>query len=163
MRRRPRVDGRLVDGPNAIGGEWGHNPLPWARADEHPGERCWCGRLGCMETWVSGPGVAADHARHNGETITAEEIAARALSGDHAARETLARHADRLARGIAHVINILDPWIIVLGGGLSKIGSLYADLPRLAARYVFAASPLIDVRPPRWGDASGVRGAARLW
>ncbi len=156
-------DGRLIDGPNAIGGEWGHNPLPWARADEHPGPACWCGRIGCMETWVSGTGLAADHQRQTGQNLTAEAIAARASAGDAAASATLERHADRLARGVAHVINIFDPAVVVLGGGLSKLGHLYLELPRLAAPFVFADQPHIDIRPPKWGDASGVRGAAWLW
>lgn len=156
-------DGNLMDGPNAIGGEWGHNPLPWARGDEHPGPVCWCGRAGCLEQWVSGTGLAADHLRRTGEDTTADAIAARAAVGDAKARETLARHADRLARGIAHVVNLIDPDVIVLGGGLSKLEGLYSDLPKLAAPHVFAAAPRITIRPPRWGDASGVRGAARLW
>ena len=156
-------NGRLVDGPNAIGGEWGHNPLPWASADERPGPQCWCGRCGCMEMWASGTGLAADHCRVTGEHLTAEQIARRAGEGDDAARATLARHAGRLARGLAQVINLFDPHVIVLGGGLSNLDALYEDLPRLAAPHVFAAVPRISVRPPRWGDASGVRGAARLW
>ena len=157
------VDGRLIDGPNAIGGEWGHNPLPWARADEHPGPACWCGRIGCLETWVSGTGLAADHRRQTGQDLTAEEIAACAAAGDAAAQATLERHADRLARGLAHVVNIFDPAVVVLGGGLSKLGHLYQELPRLAGPRVFADQPHIDIRPPTWGDASGVRGAAWLW
>jgi fructokinase len=157
------LDGRLIDGPNAIGGEWGHNPLPWARADEHPGPRCWCGRSGCMETWVSGPGMAADHLRQTGQSLTAEEIAAHAAAGDTTARATLTRHAERLGRGLAHVVNIVDPHVIVLGGGLSKLAGLYSVLPALVAAHVFAAQPIVDIRPPRWGDASGVRGAAWLW
>lgn len=156
-------DGRLVDGPNAIGGEWGHNPLPWPQGDEHPGPLCWCGRAGCLEQWVSGTGLAADHLRRTGENTTADAIASRAAAGDGTARETLTRHAGRLARGIAHVVNLIDPEVIVLGGGLSKLGGLYADLPRLVTPHVFAAAPRVDIRPPRWGDASGVRGAARLW
>lgn len=156
-------DGRLVDGPNAIGGEWGHNPLPWPKGDEHPGPLCWCGRAGCLEQWVSGTGLAADHLRRTGEDTTADAIAARAAAGDGPARETLARHAGRLARGIAHVVNLIDPEVIVLGGGLSKLAGLYVDLPRLVTTHVFAAAPRVDIRPPRWGDASGVRGAARLW
>ncbi len=157
------VNGQFIDGPNAIGGEWGHNPLPWARADEHPGPVCWCGRIGCMETWVSGTGLAADHRRQAGQDLTAEEIAASAAAGDAAAQATLARHADRLARGLAHVVNIFDPTVVVLGGGLSNLGHLYPELPRLAKPYVFADEPHIVIRPPKWGDASGVRGAARLW
>jgi fructokinase len=156
-------DGRLIDGPNAIGGEWGHNPLPWSLPEEHPGPPCWCGRRGCMEAWVSGPALAADHLRVCGESLDAEAIAARAGRGDPAARATLHRHADRLARGLAHVINVFDPEVIVLGGGLSRMAHLYDEVPGLARPHVFAADPTIDIRPPRWGDASGVRGAAWLW
>jgi len=157
------IDGRLVDGPRGIGGEWGHNPLPWASADEHPGPRCWCGRRGCMETWVSGPGLAADHARVTGEQLAAETIAARAAAGRPDACATLLRHADRLARGLAHVVNILDPEVIVLGGGLSRVAELYDRLPDLMAPHVFSDTPEVRVVPPRWGDDSGVRGAAWLW
>jgi fructokinase len=157
------VDGRLIDGPNAISGEWGHNPLPWSSPGEHPGPLCWCGRLGCMETWISGTGLAADHLRVTGCDKSAEEIADLAGRGDAASIATLARHAGRFARGIAHVLNIFDPAVIVLGGGLSKLDGLYAELPRLTAPYVFADDPIIDIRPPRWGDAGGVRGAAWLW
>jgi fructokinase len=156
-------EGRLVDGPRGIGGEWGHNPLPWPRADELPGPRCWCGRHGCMETWVSGTGLAADHARVVGGSLDAEEVARRAAAGDGEAGATLARHADRLARGLAHVVNIFDPEVIVLGGGLSRLGHLYDVLPGLIAPHVFADDGRVEVRPPRWGDASGVRGAAWLW
>jgi fructokinase len=156
-------DGRLIDGPRGVGGEWGHNPLPWSTAEEHPGERCWCGRRGCMETWVSGTGLEADHARVAGERLPAEEIAARAGRGEAAARATLDRHASRLARGLAHVINIFDPDVIVLGGGLSKLAHLYEAVPALAAPYVFADPARVAIRPPVWGDAGGVRGAAWLW
>jgi fructokinase len=155
--------GHLVDGPLGIGGEWGHNPLPWAAADEHPGPRCWCGRNGCLETWVSGPGLEADHARVTGERLAGVEIVARAEAGDAAARATLDRHASRLARGLAHVINILDPHVVVLGGGLSNLAHLYAELPDRIRPHLFAAHASVTVRPPRWGDASGVRGAAWLW
>ena len=153
----------LIDGPRGIGGEWGHNPLPWVSVEEHPGPRCWCGRFGCMETWVSGPGLEADHARATGERIAAEEIAARAAAGDAAAGATLDRHAGRLARGLAHVINIFDPDVIVLGGGLSKLVHLYEMLPALTAPHVFAEPAHVVIRPPLWGDAGGVRGAAWLW
>ncbi|MBX9591066.1 MAG: ROK family protein [Hyphomonadaceae bacterium] len=157
------VNGQLIDGPHGIGGEWGHNPLPWAASDEHPGPRCWCGRHGCMETWVSGPGLEADHARATGATLTSEEIAARAGQGDAQAGASLERHASRLARGLAHVVNIFDPHVIVLGGGLSQLSHLYRVLPGRMAPLIFAEHGHIDLRPPRWGDASGVRGAARLW
>jgi fructokinase len=157
------VGGRLIDGARGIGGEWGHNPLPWSAADEHPGPRCWCGRNGCMEVWVSGPGLEADHARVAAVALGCEDIAARAEAGEAAAIGTLERHAGRLARGLAHVVNIFDPHVIVLGGGLSNLTHLYAALPGLMAPYVFAEKGHVDVRPPRWGDAGGVRGAARLW
>jgi fructokinase len=155
--------GSLIDGPLGIGGEWGHNPLPWAMPEELPGPLCWCGRNGCMETWVSGPGLEADHARVAGERLTSETIAARAEGGEPSAKGTLQRHASRLARGLAHVVNIFDPHVIVLGGGLSNLPHLYAVLPDQVSVRVFAAHPAITIRRPHWGDASGVRGAAWLW
>ncbi len=154
--------GALIDGPLGIGGEWGHNPLPWMRPDEFPGPKCWCGRLGCMETWVSGPGLAADHKHMTGVAITAEQIAAAAQDGDAAAEAAMRRHASRLARGLAQVINIFDPEVIVLGGGLSKLSHLYGKLPDLVSQHIFADQPSVSIRPPKWGDASGVRGAAWL-
>jgi fructokinase len=157
------VDGRLHDGPRSIAGEWGHNPLPWAKLDEYPGPSCWCGRKGCLETWVSGPGMTADHSRQTGKMQTAVEIAAEARSGDQAAIATLNRHADRLARGLAHIVNIVDPDILVLGGGLSQLPQLYEELPGLMAPHIFADQPSVAIKAPRWGDASGSRGAARLW
>lgn len=157
------IDGRIVDGPNAIGGEWGHTPLPTPRDDERPGLQCWCGRLGCMETWVSGPAVAADHQRVTGMVLRSEEIAVLARSGDEAARATLERLADRLARGLATITNVLDPEVIVLGGGLSSIDMLYELITARLEPLVFADHATINVRPPKWGPASGVRGAARLW
>ena len=157
------INGRLLDGPRGIGGEWGHNPLPWTTSDECPGPSCWCGRKGCLETWVSGPGMAADHARLTGETLTAVEIAERARCGNDAATATLSRHADRLARGLAHVVNITDPDVLVLGGGLSQLPHLYEQLPPLMAPHIFADRASIVIKAPRWGDASGSRGAARLW
>jgi fructokinase len=157
------LGGRLVDGPLGIAGEWGHNPLPWAEPAEQPGPRCWCGRNGCLETWVSGPGLEADHARVTGEHLPGVEIVARAARGDAGAEATLERHASRLARGLAHVINILDPHVVVLGGGLSALSHLYTVLPDLIGGHLFAAHPRVTIKPPRWGDASGVRGAAWLW
>jgi fructokinase len=156
-------NGQIVDGPRAIGGEWGHNPLPWATVQEHPGPECWCKRRGCIETWVSGPGLEADHERATGLALSSEEIAARAENGETQALATLERHAGRLARGLAHVANIFDPHVIVLGGGLSKLSHLYTALPGLMGPYIFAEEARITVRPPRWGDAGGVRGAAWLW
>jgi fructokinase len=154
---------RVVDGPLGVGGEWGHTPLPWASADEHPGPRCWCGRYGCMETWVSGPAMAADHARAAGASLTPEEIVAGAERGSSAAQATLDRHASRLARGLAGIVNVLDPDVIVLGGGLSRLAHLYARLPELMGPHIFSDHVAVTIRPPRWGDAGGVRGAAWLW
>ena len=157
------INGRLLSGPNAISGEWGHNPLPWPdAATEVPGPLCWCGHHGCMETWVAGPALAADHARVTGETLKAEEIVARA-GDDPKAAATLARHLDRLGRGLAMVINIIDPEVIVLAGGLSNMPGLADRLPDAIRPHVFARHPQVTVRPARHGDASGVRGAARLW
>lgn len=157
------IDGRVLEGARGIGGEWGHNPLPWSEPDEHPGPECWCGRRGCMEIWASGTGLSADYQRRTGELVSGHEIVARGQLGEPAAQLSLDRHASRLARGLAHVVNIVDPEVIVLGGGLSKLPHLYEVLPRLAAPYVFSDVKAIDIRPPKWGDASGVRGAAWLW
>lgn len=157
------IGGKLTDGPLGIAGEWGHNPLPWPEEDEYPGPRCWCGRRGCMETWVSGPGLAADHERQTGERLSVEEIVARAARGDGEAQARLDAHCSRLARGLAAVVNILDPEVIVLGGGLSALSHLYEELPKQIARHVFADHAKISVRPPHFGDASGVTGAAWLW
>lgn len=153
----------IIDGPRGIGGEWGHNPLPWPDATEFPGTRCWCGRLGCMETWVAGPALAADHQRTTGVALSPEAIVARAEAGDGTAWATLDRHVSRLARGLAHVVNIFDPHVIVLGGGLSNLAHLYERLPAAMAPWIFADATDVDIRPPRWGDSSGVRGAAWLW
>jgi fructokinase len=155
--------GQLIDGPRGIGGEWGHNPLPWPNETEIPGPQCWCGRRGCIETWVSGSGLAADYARITGQSMTAEAIATAAAAGRQAAQASLERHASRLARALATVINIFDPHVIVLGGGLSQLTHLYSALPGLTASHIFAECREVDVRPPKWSDASGVRGAAWLW
>jgi len=157
------VNKGLLSGRLGIGGEWGHNPLPWARDDELAGPSCWCGRQGCIETWVSGPGLSAQYRQSTGDTLDVEQIVERANGGDVASRVVLDRHADRLARGLAQVINIVDPDVIVLGGGLSKLEHLYRDLPGRIAPYLFTDAPAVDIRAPRWGDASGVRGAAWLW
>jgi fructokinase len=157
------IGGRIVVGANAIAGEWGHNPLPWPRADELPGPRCYCGQSGCIETFLSGPGLAADHKRHGGGELDGARIVAGATSGDAACRATLDRYAERLARGLASVINIFDPTAIVLGGGLSAIDELYETVPRLWGRHVFSNEVVTRLLPPRHGDSSGVRGAAWLW
>jgi len=155
--------GQLVNGPRNIGGEWGHNPLPWPTADEVPGPLCWCGRSGCLEAWVSGPALAADYTRATALQRSPETIAANACSGDLDAVAALQRHASRLARGLAHVVNMVDPDAIVLGGGLSELSHLYETLPSLIAPYIFSEDRRVEIRPPKWGSASGVRGAARLW
>ncbi len=157
------IDGRLLAGPNATSGEWGHNPLPWPRPDETPGPGCWCGKAGCMETWVSGPGLAADHLRITGEDFSAEDIAERAVAGDDAAQSSLARHRDRVGRGLAMVINIVDPEIVVLAGGVSNLPGLAEGLPAATLPFIFARNPRVKIVRARHGDASGVRGAARLW
>jgi len=156
------VDGRVLDGPNGIAGEWGHNPLPWPRDDERPGPACFCGRSGCIETFLSGPGLARDHARTTGTTLTTHAIVERAARGDAACEASLARYDERLARALAHVINILDPDTIVLGGGMSNLTRLYTNVPALWGRWVF--SDRVDTRLVRnaHGDSSGVRGAAWL-
>jgi fructokinase len=157
------VNGQIQVGANAIAGEWGHNPLPWPGPDEMPGQACWCGRSGCIETFLSGPGLAADHRLHTGRSLTAREIADTAETGDPDCRATLARYSDRLARGLASVINVIDPDAIVLGGGLSAIGMLYDEVPRRWQRYVFSDRVVTRLLAPTHGDSSGVRGAAWLW
>lgn len=157
------VDGRVLAGANLIAGEWGHNPLPAPRDDERPGPPCYCGRRGCIETWCSGPGLAADHARATGEMLAPEEIAARAAGGDAAARATLSRHLSRLARGLAGVVNVLDPGVIVLGGGLSKLAQLHGRLPGAMRPHVFSDVFATRVVCNRLGDSAGVIGAAWLW
>ncbi len=157
------INGRVHTGAHAIAGEWGHNPLPWPQPDELPGPQCYCGKTGCLETWLSGPGLAADHRRVTGKALEGREIVAAAEAGDGDAGATLARYVDRLARGLAHVVNILDPDVIVLGGGLSRIGMLYRALPETLPHYVFSDSFETPIRPAQHGDSSGVRGAAWLW
>jgi fructokinase len=156
------VEGRLLAGPNAIAGEWGHCPLPWPADDERPGPACYCGHAGCIETFLSGPGFARDFRAHGGPDLSPAEIAARATAGDARAAAAVDRYVDRLARASAMVIDILDPAVIVLGGGMSNLAAIYERVPALWPRYVF--SDRVDTRlvPPRFGDSSGVRGAAWL-
>ena len=161
------VHGRVLSGPNGLAGEWGHNPLPWAEPGE-PRVACYCGQIGCVETLVSGPGLAHDHAHLHGRALSAEQIADGAAQGDAACEASLQRWESRLARALAHVINLLDPDIIVIGGGLSRIERLYANVPRLLPRWVFAGGVRDEpvrtrIVPSLHGDASGVRGAAWLW
>jgi len=157
------IGGRIIVGANAIGGEWGHNPLPWPRDDERPGARCYCGQHGCIETFLSGPGLARDFAASAGRTLGAPEIVAAAAARDADALAALERYEDRLARALATVINIVDPDVIVLGGGLSNLARLYDSVPRRWLAWVFSDEVTTRLRPARHGDSSGVRGAAWLW
>ena len=157
------VDGRLIGGLNAVAGEWGHNPLPWPDESERQGPDCYCGKRGCIETFLSGPGLARDHQAASGRAWPAERIVAGAAQGDSACGASLARYENRLSRALASVINLLDPEVIVLGGGLSGIARLYETLPRLLPAHVFGGEAVTAVLPPRHGDSSGVRGAAWLW
>ena len=169
------VNGHVLTGANAIAGEWGHNPLPWPRIGdsprgrgdaaeaEWPGPPCYCGRTGCIETFLSGPGFAADYAAAGGDAIGAIEITARAAAGDARAEACLERYEDRLARALASVVNLLDPDVIVLGGGMSNIDRLYARVPALWRPYVFSDTVVTRLVKAAHGDSSGVRGAAWLW
>ncbi len=160
------VGGRVLCGPNGLAGEWGHNPLPWARGGDDPLFDCYCGQRGCIETLLSGTGLARDHAALHGGSLRGEDIAARAAAGDAACAATLERHAQRLARALAAVINLLDPDVIVLGGGLSRLPHLYDRVPALWGDWVFAGGLREPVHSrlvaSLHGDASGVRGAAWL-
>jgi fructokinase len=156
------VHGKVLAGPNAIAGEWGHNPLPWPTADELPGPPCYCGLSGCIETWLSGPGLARDYRAHTGTEREPPAIVAAARARDPAAEAALCRYEDRLGRGLASVINLLDPQAIVLGGGLSRLDRLYAAVPANWGRYVFSDVVRTALLPALHGDSSGVRGAAWL-
>jgi fructokinase len=157
------VDGKVLTGRNAIAGEWGHSPLPWPQDDERPGPACYCGKHGCTETFLNGAGLSRAYEALTGRQEEAAAIAARAEAGEAAAGTALARYVDRLARALAAVINLLDPEIIVLGGGLGQIAALYRDVPARWGDYVFSDTVATKLVPPRWGDSSGVRGAAWLW
>jgi fructokinase len=157
------VNGEVVTGANSIAGEWGHNPLPLPQSADQPLPDCYCGRAGCIETYLSGPGLQFDHVRGGNEPAEAVDIALRAAAGEAACEATLARYEERLARSLAHVINLLDPDVIVLGGGLSNTERLYRNVPRIWERYVFSDRIATCLVPNRHGDSSGVRGAAWLW
>lgn len=157
------IDARPLVGANAIAGEWGHNPLPWPKPDELPGAQCYCGQHGCIETFLSGPGLARDHFQHTGATLTAKEIVTLAEQNNPDALHTLARYEDRLARGLASIINIIDPDVIVLGGGMSNTRSLYNNVPKHWGQYIFSDRIATKLVSPKHGDSSGVRGAAWLW
>ncbi len=157
------IDGQLLYGANAIAGEWGHNPLPWPQADELPGPACYCGKCGCIETFLSGPGLSASHNKRTGKHCTPIELEQLAQTGDAEAEFSLQRYADRLARSLASIINVLDPEMIVLGGGVGQLQRLYTEVPALWNEYIFSDSCRTRLEMPQHGDSSGVRGAARLW
>lgn len=159
------INRQIVTGAQAIAGEWGHTPLPLPRDDERPGPQCYCGRMGCIETWLSGPRLQDQFARRTGRQMRATDIAEAAFQGNAEASAHMEIYCDRLARALSVIVNILDPHAIVLGGGLSKMAVLYQLVPELWKRYVFSEAEFIATRllPPRYGDSSGVRGAAWLW
>ena len=157
------VNGQVLTGPNGIAGEWGHNPLPWAEADDLPGPKCYCGRRGCIETYLSGPGMAALHLQQTGVSLSPPAIAAAAAQGDSDCEHSLQRYENRLARALAHVINILDPEVIVLGGGMSNLERIYRHVPTLWGHWVFSDQVDTGLVQNHFGDSSGVRGAAWLW
>jgi fructokinase len=161
------VHGRLLSGPNAIAGEWGHNPLPAPRLDgveaEWPGLPCYCGRTGCIETFLSGPGLARDFHVHVGRRLSATDVVREAEQGGAEAESCLLRYEDRMARALASIVNVVDPEVIVLGGGLSNISRLYRNVPERWGPYVFSDAVATRLVPPLHGDSSGVRGAAWLW
>ena len=157
------VDGRVHSGSNGVAGEWGHNTLPWMRADEFPGPPCYCGKNGCVETWISGTGLEKDYERATKISLHGQEIIARSEAGEPAALAALDRFEDRLARGLAGVINLLDPNVIVMGGGASQISRIYRNVPELLKEYVFGKEADTPLVPANHGDSSGVRGAAWLW
>lgn len=157
------VGGRTLVGPNLVAGEWGHNPLPWPTDDERPGPACYCGRSGCIETFLSGPGFARDHAAHTGQALAAPDIVAAAAAGDAGAVASLARYQERLSRALATVVNVLDPDVVVLGGGMSNVPGLAEAAQGGLGRWVFSDAVVTRVARNRHGDSSGVRGAAWLW
>ena len=157
------LDGRMHCGPNGLAGEWGHNPLPWPQPDEYPGDLCYCGQRGCIEGWLSGPALEEDYRRVCGSALSGPEIVAAADAREPEAVAALNRYEDRLARALAHVVNLLDPDIVVLGGGLSQIDRLYRNVPAKIGAWSFGKSAATPVVRAKHGDSSGVRGAARLW
>ncbi|MEM8786232.1 MAG: ROK family protein, partial [Pseudomonadota bacterium] len=157
------VNGKALTGENSLTGEWGHNPLPWPSAEEIPGRPCYCGRTGCLETWLSGPAFEADYERETGTARDPIEIASLVNDGEASALAVFDRYVDRLARGLATVVNLIDPDRIVIGGGLSNIDRLYGELPARIARYAFTDTLSLEVVKNVHGDSSGVRGAAMLW
>jgi fructokinase len=157
------VDGRVHNGPNGVAGEWGHTVLPWMRPEEFPGPECYCGSRGCIETWISGTGLEKDYERATGSKLAGEEIVAHSVEGQAEAMACLDRYEDRLTRSLAQIVNILDPDVIVLGGGISRVQRLYQNVPGSLKEYVFGREAETPVLVAKHGDASGVRGAAWLW
>ena len=157
------IDGRPMKGYNGIGGEWGHTPLPWMMEEEFPGPQCYCGKKGCLETFISGTGFRADYERHAGHDLSGGEIARRALAGEPVAQAAFERYVDRIARALSSMMNILDPDVIVFGGGMSNVTALYELVPPLLSKYAFSDGVSTPVRRAKHGDSSGVRGAAWLW
>ena len=158
------IRGQSIIGANAIAGEWGHNPLPWPGQEELPGRECYCGKLSCIETWLSGPGFVYEHNQYNYDTAeNAKEIIEKVKAGDKASQASLQRYELRLAKSLASIINIIDPDVIVLGGGMSNVESLYTTIPNLWKQFVFSDQVSTKLVPPQHGDSSGVRGAAWLW
>lgn len=157
------INKHSITGTNAIAGEWGHNPLPWPRDDERPGRACYCGQHGCIETWLSGPGLTHHFIAAGGQANKAQDVVTQMQKGDPLAERAFAEYEDRMARALASIINVLDPDIIVLGGGMSNVARLYDNVPKLWTDYVFSDHVATQLRPPKHGDSSGVRGAAWLW
>jgi len=157
------INQQIVEGANKIAGEWGHNPMPWPDETESPGPACYCGLHGCIETFLSGPGLEAEYFRSFNTKPSTYDIVAGAKKGNPDCETSLQRYERRLAKALAHVINIIDPNTIVLGGGMSNLARLYTNVPKIWEEYVFSDQILTKLKPPRFGDASGVRGAARLW
>ena len=157
------IDGVVREGSHGVAGEWGHNPLPWQTADEYPGAECYCGRRGCIESWISGTSFERQYHDMSGERLSSVDIVRRADLGELNAAAALSRYQDRLARALAHVVNLLDPDVIVFGGGMSNVTRLYDSLPLLVSNYVFGRDGRMPILPAAHGDSSGVRGAAFLW
>ncbi len=157
------INKQVLKGTNAIAGEWGHNPLPWPKDGELELTKCWCGQQGCIETFLSGPGLEDDFNRSTGKKLNAEYIAALALQADDDAEEVLLRYEHRMARSLAHIINLLDPDVIVLGGGMSNLKRIYKSIPKIWQQWIFSDCVNTKLVPPKYGDSSGVRGAAWLW
>ncbi|MDX9689102.1 MAG: fructokinase [Proteobacteria bacterium] len=157
------IDGHILSGVNGIAGEWGHNPLPWMTKEEWPGNQCYCGKQGCQETFISGTGFRADYQKHSGKDLSGGQITKLAMDGEPIAKAAFDRYVDRLARALASLINIIDPDVIVFGGGMSNVTALYDHVPPLLSKYTFSDGVSTPVRRAKHGDSSGVRGAAWLW